>query len=94
MSHKFKVGQHVRQSTIGYADAKSAASSLFEIVRLMPEDRTGATVVPSEIGCRRARSTGRRHHPRLLIQEGSGQSFSVYWTGILGALGAHSDEIP
>ncbi|KAB1069547.1 hypothetical protein [Methylobacterium soli] len=41
MSHKFKVGQHVRQSTVGYADAKSVAGGLFEVVRLMPEDRTG-----------------------------------------------------
>jgi len=41
MSHKFKVGQHVRQSKIGYADATSAAGTLFEVVRLMPEDRSG-----------------------------------------------------
>ena len=41
MSHKFKVGQRVRQFKIGYADAKSAMGDLFEVVRLMPEDRTG-----------------------------------------------------
>lgn len=41
MSHKFKVGQHVRQLKIGYADAKSAFGDLFEVVRLMPEDRSG-----------------------------------------------------
>ncbi|WP_336492478.1 hypothetical protein [Methylobacterium nigriterrae] len=41
MSHKFKVGQHVRQSTSGYVYAKSVAGGLFEVVRLMPEDRSG-----------------------------------------------------
>ncbi|MGH1575042.1 hypothetical protein ACRAWG_35870 [Methylobacterium sp. P31] len=41
MSHKFKVGQRVRQFKIGYADAKSATGDLFEVTRLMPEDRSG-----------------------------------------------------
>ena len=41
MSHKFKVGQHVRQSISGYVYAKSVAGGLFEVVRLMPDDRTG-----------------------------------------------------
>ena len=41
MSHKFKLGQHVRQSKIGYADDKAAVGGVFEVVRLMPEDRTG-----------------------------------------------------
>lgn len=41
MSHKFKVGQHVRQARIGYADAGSVPGALFVVVRLMPEDRTG-----------------------------------------------------
>ncbi|WP_336487792.1 hypothetical protein [Methylobacterium nigriterrae] len=41
MSHKFKVGQHVRQAKIGYADAKNDAGALFEVVRLMPEDPSG-----------------------------------------------------
>jgi hypothetical protein len=41
LSHKFKVGQHVRQSNGGYVYAKSVDGDLFEIVRLLPEDRTG-----------------------------------------------------
>ncbi|GJE42100.1 hypothetical protein [Methylobacterium soli] len=41
MSHKFKIGQQVRQSRIGYADSKAPAESVFEVVRLMPEDQTG-----------------------------------------------------
>ncbi|GEP07781.1 hypothetical protein MOX02_58190 [Methylobacterium oxalidis] len=42
MSHKFKVGQRVRQARRpGSADGGSAASSIFEIVRLMPEERLG-----------------------------------------------------
>lgn len=40
MSHKFKVGQHVRQSLVGYR-GKVPDSGLFEVVRLMPEDRSG-----------------------------------------------------
>jgi hypothetical protein len=41
MSHKFKIGQQVRQSRIGYADSKAPVESVFEVVRLMPEDQTG-----------------------------------------------------
>ncbi|WP_336487057.1 hypothetical protein [Methylobacterium nigriterrae] len=41
MSHKFKVGQHVRQFRNGYADAQSGFGAIFEVVRLMPEDATG-----------------------------------------------------
>ena len=41
MSHKFKVGQRVRQFKLSHADAKSAFGDLFEVVRLMPEDRSG-----------------------------------------------------
>jgi len=41
MSHKFKVGQQVRQSRIGYSDSKGAVGGLFEVVRLLPEDRSG-----------------------------------------------------
>ena len=42
MSHKFKVGQQVRQAQrYGSADRGSAVSSIYEIVRLMPEERSG-----------------------------------------------------
>lgn len=41
MSHKFKLGQRVRRSRIGYADAKTDTGDVFEIVRLVPEDQTG-----------------------------------------------------
>ncbi len=41
MSHKFKIGQHVRQARIGYADAANIPAGPFVVVRLMPEDRTG-----------------------------------------------------
>ncbi|GJD42720.1 hypothetical protein AFCDBAGC_0559 [Methylobacterium cerastii] len=42
MSHKFKLGQRVRQSRGGFGSVKDDASGLLcEIVRLMPEDRTG-----------------------------------------------------
>ena len=41
MSHKFKLGQRVRRSRIGYADSKTDAGDVFEIVRLVPEDQTG-----------------------------------------------------
>jgi len=39
MSHKFKVGQNVRQLGISYAGNKSTVvDGLFEVVRLMPDD--------------------------------------------------------
>ncbi|GEP08055.1 hypothetical protein [Methylobacterium oxalidis] len=42
MSHKFKIGQRVRQARRpSSVDSGSAASSIFEIVRLMPEERSG-----------------------------------------------------
>jgi len=41
MSHKFKIGQRVWQSKIGYANAQSGVGGIFEVVRLMPEDVTG-----------------------------------------------------
>ncbi|GJD36280.1 hypothetical protein [Methylobacterium aerolatum] len=41
MSHKFKIGQHVRQAGISYFGNKSVTDGLFEIVRLMPDDRSG-----------------------------------------------------
>ncbi|MGV7030168.1 hypothetical protein [Methylobacterium symbioticum] len=41
MAHKFKVGQRVRLINAVYADSKSALGDLFEVVRLMPEDRSG-----------------------------------------------------
>lgn len=41
MSHKFKIGQSVRQLGISYVGSKSIVDGLFEIVRLMPDDRSG-----------------------------------------------------
>jgi hypothetical protein len=42
MSHKFKLGQNVRQQGINYVGNKSSVvDGLFEIVRLMPDDRSG-----------------------------------------------------
>jgi len=41
MSHKFKDGQRVRQSMAGYADSKNAAGDLFDVIRLMPDGRSG-----------------------------------------------------
>ena len=41
MAHKFKLGQRVRRSRIGYADAKTDTGDVFEIIRLVPEDQTG-----------------------------------------------------
>lgn len=41
MSHKFKIGQHVRQLGVSYAGNKSIVDGLFEVVRLMPDDRSG-----------------------------------------------------
>lgn len=41
MSHKFKIGQHVRQLGISYAGNKSTVDGLFEVIRLTPDDRSG-----------------------------------------------------
>ena len=41
MSHKFKLGQRVRQARLGYAGGGEAVGAASEIVRLMPEDRDG-----------------------------------------------------
>ncbi|MGT2482305.1 MULTISPECIES: hypothetical protein [unclassified Methylobacterium] len=42
MSHKFKIGQNVRQIGTTYAGNKSSVvDGLFEVVRLMPDDRSG-----------------------------------------------------
>ncbi|MCJ2018281.1 hypothetical protein MKK84_12710 [Methylobacterium sp. E-065] len=42
MSHKFKIGQSVRQLGTTYAGNKnSVVDGLFEVVRLMPDDRSG-----------------------------------------------------
>jgi hypothetical protein len=41
MSHKFKLGQSVRQLGTSYAGNKSIVDGLFEVVRLMPDDRSG-----------------------------------------------------
>ena len=41
MSHKFKVGQSVRQIGTIYAGNKAIVDGSFEVVRLMPDDRSG-----------------------------------------------------
>ena len=42
MSHKFKLGEGVRQLGTTYAGNKSiVVNGLFEVVRLMPDDRSG-----------------------------------------------------
>jgi hypothetical protein len=42
MSHKFKLGQNVRQLGISYGGNKSTiVDCLYEVVRLMPDDRSG-----------------------------------------------------
>jgi hypothetical protein len=41
MSHKFKVRQMVRLNHPGFSDARTSASSIYEVVRLMPADQTG-----------------------------------------------------
>ncbi|MER2264106.1 hypothetical protein [Methylobacterium oxalidis] len=42
MSRKFKIGQRVQQAQRpGSADRGSAVGSIYEIVRLMPEERSG-----------------------------------------------------
>lgn len=41
MSHKFKVGQSVRQLGTSYTGSKSVVDGLFEVVRLTPDDRSG-----------------------------------------------------
>jgi hypothetical protein len=42
MSHKFKLGQSVRQLGILYIGNKcTVVDGLFEVVRLMPDDRSG-----------------------------------------------------
>ncbi len=41
MSHKFKIGQSVRQLGTSYVGSKSVVDGLFEIVRLTPDDRSG-----------------------------------------------------
>ena len=41
MSHKFKIGQHVRQLGTSYTGNKGIVDGLFEAVRLTPDDRSG-----------------------------------------------------
>jgi hypothetical protein len=56
MSHKFKVGQSVRQLGTTYAGNKSSVvDGLFEVVRLMPDDRSGEPCYRiKSAGCERA----------------------------------------
>lgn len=41
MSHKFKIGQNVRQVGPSYGAGKGVIDGLFEVVRLLPDDRAG-----------------------------------------------------
>lgn len=41
MPHKFKVRQMVRLAEARYADARTSAAGVYEVVRLMPADQTG-----------------------------------------------------
>lgn len=41
MSHKFKVQQTVRLTHPRFSDPRAAASSIYEVVRLMPADEIG-----------------------------------------------------
>jgi hypothetical protein len=41
MSHKFKVNQRVRMVRSGSSDVYASDMDAFEVVRLMPEDRSG-----------------------------------------------------
>lgn len=41
MMHKFKINQRVQMVRSGSADALASDIDVFEVVRLMPEDRSG-----------------------------------------------------
>lgn len=60
MSHKFKLGQSVRQTGMNYVDNKnSVTDGLFEVVRLMPDDRSGEPCYRiKSAGCERAAREG------------------------------------
>lgn len=42
MSHLFKIGQRVRQAPTSEAADRDARGEVYEVIRLMPEDRAGA----------------------------------------------------
>lgn len=41
MLHKFKVRQNVRMLREGFSDNLVSSAEIFEVVKLMPEDRAG-----------------------------------------------------
>ncbi|RVU17093.1 hypothetical protein [Methylobacterium oryzihabitans] len=41
MQHKFKLHQQVQLVRPGVSDSQAVSAGIFEIVRLMPEDRSG-----------------------------------------------------
>lgn len=41
MHHKYKVGQIVRHSNATRLDLRRSISNIFEVVRIMPDDRLG-----------------------------------------------------
>lgn len=41
MAHQFKLGQRVRQSRNSEASDQNARGDTYEVIRLMPEDRSG-----------------------------------------------------
>lgn len=59
MSHKFKVNQNVRMLQAGFSDKLASSSEVFEIVRLMPLDRTGEATyrIRSRMGERAVRES-------------------------------------
>jgi hypothetical protein len=59
MSHKFKLHQRVQMVRAGFSDARASSGDIFEIVRLMPEDRNGESSyrIRSRIGERAVRES-------------------------------------
>jgi hypothetical protein len=41
MSHKFKLNQQVKMHKVGFSDRLVSSAEIFEVVRLIPEDRSG-----------------------------------------------------
>ncbi|ACA17395.1 conserved hypothetical protein [Methylobacterium sp. 4-46] len=59
MSHKFKLHQQVRMLRSGFSDSLASSGEVFEVVQLMPEDRTGEATyrIRSRMGERAVRES-------------------------------------
>lgn len=59
MSHKLKLHQNVKMRQAGFSDKLVSSGEMFEIVRLMPEDRTGEATyrIRSRMGERAVRES-------------------------------------